>query len=55
MIDSNFVFIDPVSAVYYVGSGWLRAYHNDYGIDNDVDPAVIGRTHIAPIDNIHLH
>ena len=34
-------FIDPVSAVYYGGSGWLRAYLNDhYVIDNYVEPAV---------------
>ena len=26
MFDSNFALIDPVSAVYYGGSGWLRAY-----------------------------
>ena len=41
MIDSNFAFIDPVSAVYYRGSGWLRAYQSDYVIDNYVEPAVI--------------
>ena len=41
MIDSNFAFIDPVSAVYYRGSGWLRAYQNDNVIDNYVEPAVI--------------
>ena len=41
MVDSNLVFIDPVSAVYYGGSGWLRAYKNDYVIDNYVEPAVI--------------
>ena len=41
MVDSNFAFIDPVSVVYYGGSGWLRAYHNDYVIDNYVKPAVI--------------
>ena len=41
MVYSNFDFIDPVSAVYYRGSGWLRAYQNDYVIDNDVIPAVI--------------
>ena len=41
MADSNFSFIDPVSAVYYEGSGWLRAYQNDYVIDNYVEPAVI--------------
>ena len=23
------------------GSGWLRAYQNDYVIDNDIEPAVI--------------
>ena len=38
--DSNFAFIDPVSAVYR-GSGWLRAYQNDYIIDNYLEPAVI--------------
>ena len=45
MVDSNFAFIDPVSAVYHGGggggSGWLRAYQNDYVIDNYVEPAVI--------------
>ena len=41
MIDSNFAFIDPVSAVYYRGSGWLRAYQNDYVIDNYFEPAVM--------------
>ena len=41
MVDSNFSFIDPVSAVYYGGSGWLRAYKNGYVIDNYVEPAVI--------------
>ena len=33
MIDSNLAIIDPVSAVYYGGSGWLRAYQKDYVID----------------------
>ena len=28
MVDSNFAFIDPVSAVYYGGSGWLQEYQN---------------------------
>ena len=60
MVDSNFAFIDPVPAVYYVGgggggSGWLRAYKNDYVIDNYIEPAVIWRTHTAPIDKYHLH
>ena len=41
MADSNFSFIYPVSAVYYGGSGWLRAYQNDYIIDNYVESAVI--------------
>ena len=41
MVDSNFAFIDPVSAVCYGGSGWSRAYQNDYVIDNYVEPAVI--------------
>ena len=41
MVDSKFAFIDPVSAVYYRGSGWLRAYQNDYVIDNYVEPAII--------------
>ena len=40
-VDSNFAFIDPVSADYYGGSGWLRVNQNDYVIDNYVDPAVI--------------
>ena len=41
MVDSNLAFIDPVSAVYNGGSGWLHAYQNDYVIDNYVEPAVI--------------
>ena len=41
MIVSNFAFIDPVSAVYYGGSGWLRAYQSDYVINNYVEPVVI--------------
>ena len=47
MIDSNFAFIDPVSALYYRGggggggSGWLRTYQNDNVIDNYVESAVI--------------
>ena len=44
MVDSNSTLIDPVSAVYYRGgggSGCLRAYQNDYVIDNNVEPAVI--------------
>ena len=41
MVDSNFAFIEPVSAVQYGGSGWLRAYQNDYVIDNYAEPAVI--------------
>ena len=36
----NFAFVDPVSAVYYVGSGWLRTYQNDNVIYNYVEPAV---------------
>ena len=55
MVDSNFAFIDPFSAIYYGGSGWLRAYQNDYVIDNNVEPAVIWRTHTAPMDKYHLH
>ena len=34
------------------GSGWLRAYQNDYVIDNYVETAVIWRTHNAPKNNI---
>ena len=34
MVDSNFAFIDPVSAVYYGGQA-------GYVIDNYVEPAVI--------------
>ena len=34
MVDSNFAFIGPVSAVNNGGSGWLRAYQNDYVIDS---------------------
>ena len=48
IVDSNFAFIDTVSAIYYVGPGWLRAYQNDYVIDNNVESAVISRTHTAP-------
>ena len=55
MVDSNFAFIDPVSAIYYRGSGWLRAYQNDYVIDNCVEPAVNWRAHTAPMDKYHLH
>ena len=55
MVDSKFAFIDPVSAVYYGGSGWLRTYQNDYIIDNYVEPAVIWRAHTAPMDKSHLH
>ena len=55
MADSNFAFIDPVSAVNYGGSGWLRTYQNDYVIDNYVEPAVIWRTHTALKEKYHLH
>ena len=48
-------FIDPVSSVYYGGSGWLRAYKNEYVIDNYDEPSVIGRTHSAPMNKYHLH
>ena len=41
MVDSNFAFIDLVSAVYYGGSCWKRAYQNDYALDNCVERAVI--------------
>ena len=41
MVDSNFDFIDTVSAVNYGGLGWLRAYQNNYVIDTYVEPAVI--------------
>ena len=41
MVDSNFAFIDIVSAVCYGGSGWLRAYQNDYVIDNYSQISVI--------------
>ena len=50
MVDSNFALIDPASAIYYVGSGWLLAYQNDYVIDNYVEPVVIWWTHTAPMD-----
>ena len=50
MVDSNFAYIDPVSAVNNGGSGWLRAYKNDYVIDKYVEPAVIWRTHTASMD-----
>ena len=55
MVDSIFAFIDPVSAVFLPGSGCLCAYQNDYVIDNYVEPAVIWRTHNAPLDKYHLH
>ena len=55
MVDSNFAFIDPVSAAYYGGSGWLRAYQNDYVVDNYVEPAANWRTHTAPMYKYHLH
>ena len=55
MVDSNFAFIDPVSAVNNGGSGWLRARQNDYVIDNYVKPTVIWRTHTAPMEKYHLH
>ena len=55
MVDSNFALIDLVSAINYGGSGWLLAYQNDYVIDNYVEPAVIWRTHTAPMDKYHLH
>ena len=55
MVDSNFAFIDPVSAVYYGGSGWLRAYQNNYVIDNYVEPAVIWQAQTVPMDTYHLH
>ena len=44
MVDSNFAFIDPVSAVYYKGgggSGWLCAYQIDYVIYIYIESAVI--------------
>ena len=41
MIDSKFALINPVSAVYYRGPSCLRAYLNDYVIDNYVELAVI--------------
>ena len=41
MVDSNFAFNDPVSA--------------DYVIDYYVEPAVIWRTHTAPMDKYHWH
>ena len=37
----TWLFFDPVSAVYYGGSGCLRAYQNNYVIDNYVESAVI--------------
>ena len=55
MVDSNFAFIDPVSAVNYGGSDWLREYQNDYVIDNYIEPAVIWRTHTAHLYKYHLH
>ena len=41
MVNTKFAFIDPVSAVYFGGSCRLRAYQNDYVIDNYVEPVVI--------------
>ena len=41
MVDSNFAFIDPVSAVYYWGVRLVTRIPNDYVIDNYVEPAVI--------------
>ena len=55
MVDLNFAIIDPVSAVYYGGSGSLHAYQNDYVIDNCIEPAVIWRSHTASMDKYHLH
>ena len=55
MVDSNFAFIDPVLAGYYRGSGWLHAYQNSKVINNYIEPAVILRTHTAPMDRYHLH
>ena len=55
MVDTNFAFIDPVSADYYGGYGCLRAYQNDNVIDNYVEPGVIKQTHTAPMDKYHLH
>ena len=55
MVDSNFALIDPVSAVYYGGSGCLHAFQNDYVIDYYVEPTVIWRTHTDPMDKYHLH
>ena len=55
MVDSNFLFIDPVSAVYYGGSGCLRAYQNDYVIDNYIEPAVTWRTNSAAMNKYHFH
>ena len=48
MVDSNFVGGGEG------GSGWLRTYQNDYVIDNYIEPAVIWRTHTAPMDKYHL-
>ena len=31
----------PCFSSLLLGSGWLRAYQNDYVIDNYVEPAVI--------------
>ena len=37
----SLLLLIPVSAVYFGGSGWLRAYKNDHVIDNYVKSAVI--------------
>ena len=55
MVDSNFAFIDSVSAVYYGGQAGYAHTKNDYVIDNNVKPALIWRTHTAPMDKYHLH
>ena len=65
MVGSNFAFIDPVSTVYYGGSGWLRAYQNDYVIDNyglfvfvalrPMSTAMVIAGRIAQLDNYGEH
>ena len=55
MVDTNFAFIDPVSAVYYGGGGGGGSGCFDNVIDNYVEPGVIKQTHTAPMDKYHLH
>ena len=58
MADSHFAFLTLFQLFTTGGgggSGWLRAYKNDYVSDNYVEPAVIWRAYTAPMDKYHLH